>query len=193
MCRNIPVLIFSRTSPTLETRPSLISSRAFPPPPSPHPYTARQPFAPCLHWLAVKHDVCALTRFRCSTSGMRSDWPPGWHLPRSRHFSIMSSVVFSASCSPTACFFFPFYFLFDCLPLFCVPRRLWCFSVVSFNIKERLPAVHPCAFSHHTWLSSSFVPHGYFQPRSLGFLSSFSIPSSSSSSDVPHFQTISLS
>lgn len=42
-------------------------------------------------------------------------------------------------------------------------------------------------FFNHPWLSSSFVPHGYFQPCSFGFLSSFS------SSDVPHFQTISPS
>lgn len=159
-----------------------------PPPPSFHRPPA---FAPCLRWLAVKHDVCALTRFCCrSTSGMRSDWALGWHMPRSRHFSIMSSVAVSAPCSPTACFFFFFNFLFECVPSFRVPTRLRCFLVAS-DIKERSLAVRPCAFSHHTWLSSSFVPHGYFQPCSLGFLSSFS--SSSSSSDVPHFQTISLS
>lgn len=133
---------------------------------------------------ALWHDFCC-----SSTSGMRSDRPLGWHMPRSRHFSIMSSVAVSAPCSLScSLFFFLFHFMFDCLPLFCVPRRLWCF-LAAFDIKERLPPVCPYAFSHHTWLSSSFVPHGYFQQSSLGFLSSFSSLSSSScsSSDVPHF------
>lgn len=197
------MLISSLTPQTLETRPSLISSRTFPPPhlpppsshlPRPPPSFHRSPaFAllhSCLRWLAASHDVCALTRFCCSTSGMRSDWALAWR-------SAPQPSFFSHELGCGFCFLFShsFFFLFcpSSLTVFhcsVSPEGFVVFSSFLILSNGCLLSIH-VLFSHHTWLSSSFVPHGYFQPCSLGFLSSFFF--SSSSSDVPHFQTISLS
>lgn len=130
------------------------------PPPSFHRSHAFALLHSCLRWLAASHDVCALTRFCCSTSGMRSDRALAWR-------SAPQPSFFNHELGCDFCFLFSHSFFF----LFC-PSSLTVFhcsvSPEGFGVfSSFLILSNGCLLSIHVLFFSSYMAVIVFCPTRL--------------------------